>query len=255
MVNPMNFPDEILMAYADGELDAETRRAIEAAMERDPEIAKEVERHRNMRKELSAALGGVLDEPVPDRLIDAAKSAPAHNSVADLSAARDMKQAAARRRLSLPQWSAIAASILLGVIVGRTALRTPESGLVAMRDGQLVAARSLADALSNQIAGSRASDSRIAIVATFRAKAGNYCRAFTASVPEAMAGIACREGDQWRVHTLTRGGPRTAGGEYRMAAAELPAIVLQTVESLMVGDALDARQERAARERGWRAEM
>jgi hypothetical protein len=30
--------------------------------------------------------------------------------------------------------------------------------------------------------------------------------------------------------------------------------VLQTVESMMVGDALDALEESAARERGWREE-
>jgi negative regulator of sigma E activity len=256
MVNPMKFPDEMLMAYADGELDAETRRAIEAAMENDPEIARQVERHRSMRKELGAAFGGVLDERIPDRLIDAAKSAPARSNVADFSAARAAKQAAAaRRRWSLPQWIAIAASVLLGVIVGRTALQPPESDLVAMKTGQLVAAGSLANALSNQVGGVPSSDSRVAIAATFRSKAGVYCRAFTASAPEPVAGVACREADQWRVHTLTRGGAKTAGEPYRMAGAELPSIVLQTVESMMVGDALDAPQESAARERGWRAEM
>jgi hypothetical protein len=253
MVNPMKFPDETLMAYADGELDEPTRRTIEAAMESDPEIAKAVERHRKMRKELSVAFGGVLDEPAPDRLIDTAKSAPAHRSVADFPAASAAKQAAAaRRRWSAPQWAAIAASVLLGVVVGRTALQTPESDLVAMSKGRLVAAGSLANALSNQAGGAAPSDSRIAIPATFRSKGGAYCRAFTANAPEPVAGVACREADQWRVHTLTRGGARAAGGSYRMAGAELPSIVLQTVESMMVGEALDAQQESAARERGWR---
>ncbi|RPH54061.1 MAG: hypothetical protein EHM84_02585 [Lysobacterales bacterium] len=249
----MRFPDEILMAYADGELDEETRLAVEAAMENDPEIAKQVERHRNVRKKLNAAFDGVLDEPVPDRLNDAARSAPSRNSVADFSAASAAKQAAAARwRGSLPKWTAIAASVLLGVIVGRTVLQTPESDLVAMSDGQLVAAGSLASALSNQVGGALSSDSRVAIAATFRSKAGVYCRAFTASAPEPVAGVACREADQWRVHTLTRGGARTEGQSYRMAGAELPSIVLQTVESMMVGDALDAQQENAARQRDWR---
>ena len=38
-----------------------------------------------------------------------------------------------------------------------------------------------------------------------------------------------------------------------MASAELPSIVLQTVESMMVGNAFDAQQESAARDRGWKA--
>jgi anti-sigma factor RsiW len=247
----MNFPDEMLMAYADGELDEETRRAIETAMEEDPELAKRIERHRNLRAKLGAAFGGVLNEPVPDRLIDAAKAAPAHGVVVDLPAASAAKQTgAARRRWALPEWTAIAASVLLGVVVGRTALQTPESDLVAMSDGQLVAAGSLADALSNQLSG--APSNPITIAATFRSKGGAYCRAFTASSPEAVAGVACRRADQWQVHTLTRGGGKTAGDAYRMAGSELPWMVLQTVESMRVGDALDAQQESAAREHGWR---
>ena len=69
----MKFPPETLMAYADGELDVETRRAIEAEMAVDPEVAQEVERHRAMRAEVGGAFAGVLDEPVPDRLLRAAK--------------------------------------------------------------------------------------------------------------------------------------------------------------------------------------
>src|SRR5262245_21219445 len=64
----MKFSPETLMAYADGELDAETRRAIEAEMAVDPQVAQEVERHRAMRAEVGGAFAGVLDEPVPDRL-------------------------------------------------------------------------------------------------------------------------------------------------------------------------------------------
>ncbi|MGH8239661.1 MAG: anti-sigma factor family protein, partial [Steroidobacteraceae bacterium] len=62
----MKFPPETLMAYADGELEVETRRAIEAEMAIDPEVAQEVERHRAMRTEVGGAFAGVLDEPVPD---------------------------------------------------------------------------------------------------------------------------------------------------------------------------------------------
>jgi hypothetical protein len=253
MVNRMRFSDEILMAYADGELDEETRRAIEAAMESDPEIARQIERHRNVRRQLSDAFGGVLDEPAPDRLIDAAKSAPAPSNIADLPAA-SARRTTARRRWSLPAWTAIAASVLLGVVVGRLFLHSPESELVATSDGRLIAAGPLAAALSNQIGGAPPTDSRIAIAATFRSKAGAYCRAFTANAAESFAGVACRDADQWRVHTLTRSAARTAGDAYRMAGGELPPIVLQTIESMMVGDALDALEESAARDRGWREE-
>ncbi|MGH8176158.1 MAG: anti-sigma factor family protein [Steroidobacter sp.] len=251
----MKFSDETLMAYADGELDAATRREVEDAMRGDPQIADRIAQHRALRAELGAAFSGVLDEPLPDRLLDSANAQPAGNrpAVADLSAARNAKRSAnSRHRWSWPEWTAIAASILLGVFVGRTALQTPDSALVAMREGRLVAAHSLAEALSNQI-GAKPEDSSIAIAATFRTTSGEYCRAFTASAPEAVAGIACHEADEWRMHTLVRSGARQSGDAYRMAGATLPPLLLQTVESMMAGDALDAEQEKTARERGWRA--
>ena len=42
----MRFSDEMLMAYADGELDLVARAEIEAAMAKDPAVARAVERHR-----------------------------------------------------------------------------------------------------------------------------------------------------------------------------------------------------------------
>ncbi|MGH8189239.1 MAG: anti-sigma factor family protein, partial [Steroidobacteraceae bacterium] len=88
----MKFSQETLMAYADGELDAATRRAIEEAMQTDDAIAREIERHRALRSDLQAAFGGSLTEPVPERLIESARTSPAGSTkVADLAAARAAK--------------------------------------------------------------------------------------------------------------------------------------------------------------------
>ena len=45
----MNYDDETLMAYADGELDEVLAAEIAAAIEREPELARRVERHRALR--------------------------------------------------------------------------------------------------------------------------------------------------------------------------------------------------------------
>ena len=57
----MKFSQEDLMAYADGELDAETRAAVEAAMAEDPSIAAEVARHRALRDRVHGAFAGTLE--------------------------------------------------------------------------------------------------------------------------------------------------------------------------------------------------
>ena len=70
----MNYDDETLMAYADGELDAESSAAISAAIERDPVLAQRVERHRALRHQVTAAYASVLEQPVPERLLAAANA-------------------------------------------------------------------------------------------------------------------------------------------------------------------------------------
>ena len=64
----MKISDELLMAYADNELDAPQREAIEQAMQTDPSIAQAVARHQALRRDVFDAFAGVLDEPVPAKL-------------------------------------------------------------------------------------------------------------------------------------------------------------------------------------------
>lgn len=248
----MQFSDEILMAYADGELDAQMRRTIEAALANDPALADRIEQHRSLRAELSAAFDGVLDEPVPQRLLDAATAKPPGDPrVAEIAATRAAR-APSQRRWSWPEWTAIAASLLIGVFAGRAVLQAPGPGLVAADEQGLIAGSALAQALSSRLSSERHEDARIEVGLSFRSRSGTYCRTFVAAA--GLAGLACREEDLWRVRTLTEAEPAAAGsaGTYRMAASALPPAVLAAVQDAIAGEALDAQQEAAARERDWR---
>ena len=250
----MKFSQEQLMAYADGELDAQMRRAIEAAMAEDPAIAAEVARHRELRDTLRGAFAGVLDEGVPARLLEAANSTPAKSAggaVVDLAAARADKDAkAVRVRWSWPEWTSIAASLLIGVIVGRAFLQNQTSNLVATQSGHLVASGALASALSTQIGGAADDLGQVHVGLSFRAKDGNYCRTF-ALPDDAGAGVACRDDEQWQIRALAQavGGGESTG--YRQAGTALPPAIVQVIESTMDGAALDAEQEAAARAGNW----
>lgn len=245
----MNFQEETLMAYVDGELDAATRGAVEAAMASDPQVAAAVARQRDLQAQLRAAFGGVVDETVPARLIAAARASPAGTSasVSGIAAARDARQASAQRKWSLPEWSAIAASLLLGVIVSRVALHGGAENSVIAKDGRMIAGGTLAAALNTQPAGA-AADSAVQVVATFRAKSGGYCRTFTTGE---SAGLACRSTDDWSVRALAPTENAAANGDYRMAATPLPPAIAQAVAATIDGAAFDAEQETAVRERGW----
>ena len=234
----MKFSQETLMAYADGELDGETRRAIEAEMAVDPEVAREIERQRAMRADVGAAFAGVLDEQVPDRLLRAAKKSQA---------------IAQPRRWSWPEWTSIAASLAIGIVAGRAILQQPgaKDGIIATAsDGQIVASGQLAQALSEQLSSQDGSGVDIGL--TFRSKAGEYCRTFGTRVGMDVVGFACHDAAAWRIDMLSTTKPPESGGDYRMASTQLPAPIVQAIAERMQGEALDADQEAIARQRRWR---
>ena len=93
----MKFPEETLMAYVDDELDAPTRAAVEAAMSTDPELKEFVFRQQALRLKLRETFDRVLEEPVPERLLETARGASTSTppaEVTDLAAARTQLAAA-----------------------------------------------------------------------------------------------------------------------------------------------------------------
>jgi len=264
----MSVPDEVLMAYADGELSgaehAAERAQVEAAMKADPEVARKVERHRAMRLRMNATFDRVLDEPVPDRLIAAVRKTPA-GKVTDINRMRAKRVAAApppasdvptrsARSLKWSHWGAAAASFVIGAIIAHFALTSSEANdPIVSRGGHLVAQAGLAAALSNQLASQQATSAPVQIGTTFKTKAGEYCRTFTLRENDPVGGLACLSGSTWNINTLARVSPSPgADGTYRQAGTAMPAAVRAAVEEQIVGDPLDSSGEAQARTSGWK---
>jgi hypothetical protein len=241
----MTISDERLMAYADGELDGAARAEVEAALARDPELARTVERHRALSARLRAGYADVLQEPVPERL-SALLGAERPASVADFAAARDARLHSPERR-RVPGWVALAASFVVAALVGLLLLRAPEADYERV-DGQLVARGPLERALFNELA-SRPSGSGVAIGLSFRDREGRYCRTFHIERDAPAAGLACRAGEGWALPVLAEA-PSQAGD--LRAAAAMPLAVLEAVDAAIAGEPLDAAAEAAARDAGWR---
>jgi hypothetical protein len=229
----MTYSDDTLMAYADGELDAAERAAIEQAMRTDPAIAAAVERHRALRADVAAAFAGILDEPVPARL-----QPPAPAAVVSLAEVREK-----RRRWSWPEWGALAATLVVGVLAGR--MVPGGAPAIAGNGNQVVAQGELASALDRQVGGK--AEGAVKVGVSFAARDGAYCRGF---VMGSSAGLACREGGQWRIPVLAEAAQEAAGG-YRQAGSALPPAVLDAIDARIADKPLDAAGEEAARARGW----
>lgn len=248
----MQFSDEILMAYADDEVDADLRRQIEAAMALDPALAERIAGHRRLRLELGATFDSVLEERIPNHLLTAANASPAETTattVTDLNATRAAKQRAAqpKRGWSWPEWTSIAASLVIGILAGRTALQPSQSDLFATTEDMIVARGELSAALTEQIGGA-VDDAKVRIGLTFQDQRSQYCRTFAT---DSTAGFACRAGNAWQVRALSEAATQQHG-EYRRAASELPPAILAAIAASMTGEALDREQEQAARARGWK---
>lgn len=240
----MRFSDEMLMAYADGELDLVARAEIEAAMASDPAVARAVERHRAMSAKVRKAYEPVLDEPLPPALAVLAGDEDAAK-VVDLAAVREGRFDPARWRL--PAWSAIAVSVLIGVLVGVLLVRGSASPYEETADG-LVARGELADGLETALASAPGA-SNIAIGVSFRHRDGRFCRSFTFRHGTSVAGLACRGRDDWKIEVLADA--PVEAGELRTAAS-MPAALARAIDVAIDGEPLDARAEAAARAAGWR---
>ena len=96
-----------IVAYVDGELDADARAEVETAAAADPAVAAGIAAHRSLRAQLAAAFGPVADEPVPDRLLRATAPAEAEAEAKVIA----FKPRAVLGRPLVMQFAAMAAQI------------------------------------------------------------------------------------------------------------------------------------------------
>lgn len=224
--------DELFFAWLDGELDAEQAAAVEARVASDPALAERARAHRALGAGLRAAF-----DPV---------ATPAPARIGGEGVGLTPPRAAANENRRLPMWTALAATLALGLAVGTLlpGRGTPEAP-VKLDGGRMVAAAALDQALDTQLA-SAGSGEDVRIGLTFRNADGQWCRSFDG---KAGNGLACRRDDDWQVLALFPAGE--ANGDYRMAAGTDPQLAA-IIDGRMAEDAVDPAAERAARDGGWR---
>lgn len=225
--------EEELIAWLDGELPPAAADRIARAVAADPALAERAEAHRRLKARLRAAFGPLLDQPV-------ALPRPAAE-VHSLDSARAMRRLRAGRSQGWALPMSIAASLVVGVLVGHEMITPPPSG-IADRPNALALAAPIAAALDRQASGV-AGPVRVAL--SFRDRAGDYCRSFDA---RHLEGVACRQGGGWR---LRYAAPADNGsGDYRMAGSD-PAKAA-AIQAMIAGEPLDAQAEKAALATGWK---
>jgi hypothetical protein len=250
----VNYDDETLMAYADGELDAEQRAKIDAAIARDPGLARRVDGHRALRAQVAGAFSKVIDSTIPDRLLHAARRAATPASEPRSGKVLRFPEPA-RRAPATPwrarEWTAMAASLVLGVLLSWRLLAPGDSPVIVAGDDALLARGELATALDNQLASEQRGDEPVLIGLTFKAHDGSYCRSFTLRSAK-TAGLACRVGADWQIPATDSAA--IPQGDLQQAASVLAPAILKAIEARRVGEPLDAQGEQSAQLSGWNAQ-
>lgn len=237
--------DEQIHAFVDGTLAPDMAAQLNADCRADPALAARVESQRRLQALLRVQFDSVLEEPVPQRLLDAVEAGTGTDNVIPIGTAH-------RPRTAPPAWwGALAASLLLGLMLGWWLAGSGGLPMTTV-DGTLLARARLDSALSDQLSGGDAGRTGITVLASLRASDGRYCRAFR--LASGADGLACRAEDGWRVEALGTALPQapSAGDSYRQASSALSPAVIAAMEQKQGGDVLTMEQEQRARDAGWR---
>lgn len=252
----MGITDQLLMAYVDGELSPDLAALILSRLETEPDLLERLEQHQRLRRELSAAYGPVMGEPLPASLAallsrEGAQAAPS--------------QAAALFRLAKPRqgstfsrfgviWPALAAAAAAVFGVGLSEARHAGDPLTRSGDGRIVASGPLARSLERSLAADAAGPGATKIMASFEDRSGRYCRVFEGAADGHEDGVACKSDGRWQVVALANGAGAEPSNGYRQASSSLTPSVAAAVDELQASSALTPEQERKAQTQQWRAE-
>lgn len=250
----MNDQDiDALMAYADGELEHIDVRKVEHLLTVSAEARALADSFRKTRAAVSTAMDEVLDDPVPQRLIDTIRSHSAAvkpspgaglstpSGVADREPANDRAF-----------WPSLATAASLALVIG---LLTGQ-WWASEGDTLVSSASDLHQALETLPAGESMTlaDDRITPLSSHRGEGGLICREFEQVADGRLAvGIACRTETRWVAKLVMDQGPvgSLSGAPVFAPASGAPDLMTEFLDRLKLGPALSPAEERAALQRGW----
>lgn len=201
--------DEMLMAFADGELAPAEQGEIEAALAEDEVLAERLAVFMDTRESLAATMKPLIDEPVPAALEASVVSAiAAARKTQTASPGTEETVVAFRRRppsaprstgsaISSPWGMALAASFV-GIVVGLGGFLLGQSTAVAPNDMNLAVNEALETLPSG---GDRALSKAesLHMIASFRDAEGHLCREYERKAADAVTTeVACHGPAGWQ---------------------------------------------------------
>jgi hypothetical protein len=253
----VHVPDELIMAYADGQVSAEEKAWLEGILAVDPTVRARLEPFLATGPGQFTAFDAILTAPIPDRLIETVRGTrPTVKAVA--SQRPGLFERLFPSGFGLAPAFGYAAALVVGVGIG-SALLTAPSGeqplLVADRDGFIASGR-LQTALDRIPSGDKSlvKEGDIRPLLTVRDGDGRVCRQYEiVGRKKGPQGLACREGDgDWRITVLTGGEDAASARNASQGDNDaVEGMVGTAIKNLPGHSELTAAEELFLIERGW----
>ena len=245
-MNQDHIPDEVLMAYADGELPADEAATLEARLSEDADLAARVQVFSASAAALqglkhadtSAAMPAGLEQALRARVASAAADAPAMVAADPVPAGNVV--AFPQRRV--PLWTgALAATVALAVGLGAGLLAGKGTGPSGGADPDPVFAA--LDSLPSGEVTTLADGTELRMVASFNSSDGALCREYEKIGQNATGQltVACRDQGAWVPQLVV-----ALGGAEGYAPASAPELLDLYYMQSEAGSVLPPEEERAA---------
>jgi len=226
--------DEMLMAFADGELDAAAMADVARAAAADPAVFRRIGGFGDARRQSRAAFDAELAEPVPARLVAGLMAEPATPTV--------------RWRRAMPAVAAALAIVAAGVgyLIGDFSRPAPGSTLLALGPAER-------SALDRLLTGEQATlaSGQLAVTGSWPVTDG-VCRSLTLTPPEqpAVRALACGTAGAWAVEIAFAD---SASGGFTPASTAGAEALDAMLDQHGATAAVTGEAERALRDTGWGA--
>lgn len=254
-------PDEVLMAYVDGELSEAEREAVQAALATQPSLMQRVESFSFTRGPLLRPFDAVLAAPIPERLsaLLADVEPRVVRRVPAPSGASKLRDIVAGFWAPFLSPAAAIPVVLLGVAAGWLLQHANTTQFVSLDDrGGLVASAPLQAALEATPTGTRVSvGSRLAVEPrfTFANTKKGWCRQYELIQGDGQVagGLACRDQGVWKVIAQSPVLPRRDTAGRTVPAGDDEGVVGEVRSALQEGAVLGRTQEERLIREGWSA--
>jgi hypothetical protein len=272
----LEISDEMLMAYADGELNTSDRNKVDAYLTRNPDGKHRLDVFVQTREKLSTLFNGPLYEPIPARLLQTiqahSKAAPQIVHVQPHRAKPTWPNLSSLIQSITPQWpnlfpaGALAATLLVGVSIGtiwqKSRTMTNDGvALVTLNSGQILASGQLLKSLETTPSGTQvvlntgSEQLTLKPIMTFARHDGGHCRQYELDTADGrrLAGLSCRTSTgAWQLEAHSPMGHVTSSNTQVAPAGTTTSPVIEaTVDRLINGDVLGKDQEAALIAKRW----